>query len=100
MLWLLTCGGSAGCAASTSTDGAGLERGAAIFDAQCALCHGRDGRLGLSGAKDLTGSTLDRDQVVGVIMNGRGAMMAYGKVLTPEEVQAVADHVLALRAVR
>lgn len=71
--------------------------GKMIFNAQCAHCHGRKGDLGLSGAKDLTASTLDRKEVLALVRDGKGAMMGYGSQLKPNELEAVVDHVLTLR---
>ncbi|MFT3884759.1 MAG: cytochrome c [Flavobacteriales bacterium] len=72
-------------------------RGKSIFNSQCAMCHGRAGDLGLNGAKDLTTSALPADEVTAVVTNGRGAMMAYGKILDPGQVKDVVEHVLTLR---
>ena len=94
---LFACDGVENGSSQLPADASTNASGGRIFDAQRALCHGRDGRLGMSGAKDLAVSKLDRAQVAAVVTNGRGAMMAYGRILTPEELDAVVDHVLTLR---
>lgn len=62
----------------------------------CTLCHGNDGKLNLSGAKDLSLSTLTRDEMIRQVSEGKGAMMAYKNVLTRREIEAVVDHVRTL----
>ena len=71
--------------------------GEAIFNTNCALCHGRKGDLGMSGAKDLTKSTLKREEMIAIIAHGKGNMMPYTNVLKPEEIELVVDHALTLR---
>ncbi len=73
--------------------------GSRLFGTHCTLCHGDDGRLGLSGAKDLTASALSREEMIAVVRNGRGAMMGYGRVLSEEEIGLVVDHVRSLEKV-
>lgn len=90
----------AACSSGTAPDDvtATPSAGEITFNSQCAACHGRKGDLGLNGAKDLRHSTLSREEAVAVITQGRNGMMGYGGRLTPEEIQALADHVLSLRA--
>jgi cytochrome c6 len=71
--------------------------GALLFLDQCAVCHGRQGDLGLSGAKDLRGSSLGRDEMAAVISQGKGAMAGFGAKLSAQQIGQVADHVLSLR---
>lgn len=70
--------------------------GRVVFNTNCALCHGRDGKAGLNGAKDLTRSTLTKEEMTLIIRNGKGAMMPYKAVLTAPEIAAVVDHVRKL----
>ena len=63
-----------------------------------ARCATARSRLGLSGAKDLTLSVLTRDEVTTVVAGGKGMMVGYRNVLKPGELDAVVDHVMALRA--
>jgi mono/diheme cytochrome c family protein len=64
--------------------------GKAIFDANCASCHGVDGKAMLAGAKDLTVSTLSHDEYLSVITKGKNSMAAYEKILSQEQIEAVA----------
>jgi cytochrome c6 len=93
---LLACGS----ASVSEADAPPPTEGEMVFNTNCAMCHGRKGDLGLNGAKDLVMSTLSRDEVTAIVTKGKGAMMPYGKTLSKKEVEAVAAHVLTLRAVK
>lgn len=94
-------------AVQVETGGADKENGSAtesnvidgktVFQANCITCHGEDGQLGLMGSPNLTTSVLDITSKVEIIRNGKGAMQAFGGVLTDEEIQAVATYVDSLK---
>jgi mono/diheme cytochrome c family protein len=72
--------------------------GAALFLQHCAICHGENGKLGASGAKDLSLSKLDGNQVVQMIKNGKNAMPPMKDLLGSEaNIDLVAAHVIKLR---
>lgn len=71
--------------------------GMAVFRQQCVTCHGADGKLGLNGAKDLSASLLSKDERIQVITHGRNLMQPFEKILSPEEIQAVAEYTLSLK---
>lgn len=71
--------------------------GLKIFKTYCVTCHGKDGKLGLSGAADLSASVLSKDEAVEVITNGRKLMAPYKSILSPDEIDAVAEYILTLR---
>lgn len=71
--------------------------GAAIFDKNCKLCHGVDGRLGLNGAKDLSLSTLITSERINIITNGKNLMTPFGQLLSPSEIDSVASFTFQLR---
>jgi mono/diheme cytochrome c family protein len=56
-----------------------------------------DGKLGLSGAKDLSESTLDSSVVKSIIADGKGAMMLFKGTLNNAEIDAVSKFVVTLR---
>jgi cytochrome c6 len=94
-LLVLSCAGDAG---TSSTPPGGRSRGAVLFGTHCTLCHGKDGTLGISGAKDLSVSALSKDEMIALVTNGKGAMTAYKNVLTKAEIEAVVEHVLTLQS--
>lgn len=67
--------------------------GKEIFEEKCTLCHGNDGKLALSGAKDLTATQLDHGGIVTIITEGKNTMAAYKGILSPEQIEAVAAYI-------
>lgn len=72
---------------------------AEIFAANCAVCHGRDGRAKTArgkraGATDFT-SDWNRDEARGIriITNGKGQMPSFKKKLTAAEIRSVFSYV-------
>lgn len=65
--------------------------GKSFYEANCALCHGSDGKLGMAGALDLTKTALDVPGIKEVIVNGRGAMPP--AQVSNEQAAAIADYV-------
>lgn len=77
-------------------NGSELDAGQALYASYCQSCHGTDGALGLSGAKDLRVSTLTTEEKKDLIRNGKGAMPAQTQ-LTDAEVDAVVRYTETLR---
>jgi mono/diheme cytochrome c family protein len=82
--------------------------GAAIFENNCASCHGLDGKARTPagrkiGAKDLSVNKLDDAALAAQVRNGvknaQGVdvMPSFKERLTPEEVSAVVAHVKTFR---
>ena len=72
--------------------------GAQLFLNNCASCHGVNGKLGMSGAKNLSKIILNDKQIARVIMNGKGTMPAFKEILSSDtEIQAVVKHVRTLK---
>lgn len=67
--------------------------GKSLYEANCALCHGGDGKLGASGAKDLSISMLDNEGIKEIILHGQGAMPA--AQVNEEQAAAIAEYVNA-----
>lgn len=67
-------------AAAASVDGS------ALYEANCKLCHGNDGKLGMAGAKDLSATALSVEEIKEIVLKGKGAMPA----AAVNEVQAAA----------
>jgi cytochrome c6 len=73
-----------------------VPNGALIFNQNCKICHGADGRLGLNGAKDLTASVLQKNERIELITKGKNIMPPFNTLLTEKEIEAVATFSLSL----
>jgi mono/diheme cytochrome c family protein len=73
-----------------------LVAGGAIFTQYCTICHGVDGKLGVNGAKDITGSALTKEERITLITNGKKTMTAFGGILNPDEIEAAALYSMSL----
>ena len=65
--------------------------GKALYEAKCVLCHGDDGKLGLTGAKDISATAMDVAAMKEIILKGKGAMPP--AQVTEEQAAAIADYV-------
>ena len=69
-----------------------------LYTLNCSSCHGADGKLGLSGAKDLTLSVLSDQQRIALITNGKNAMPSMKDALgSIQNIKSVADYVKSLK---
>ncbi len=65
---------------------------------QCLSCHGADGKLGNSGAKDLSISKLTPEEIKEVLSEGKGAMPPALELLAdPNHMDSVVQFVQSLR---
>ena len=71
--------------------------GQLLFQQNCVRCHGANGQLGRNGAHNLTKSNLNAFGRTYLVTNGLGKMPAFGKKLTPAQVQQVVAYSLTLR---
>lgn len=69
----------------------GAVDGKTLYEANCKICHGNDGKLGMAGASDLTKTTLTVSDIKSVILNGKNAMNPIE--MSDEQAAAVADYV-------
>lgn len=69
--------------------------GKTLYDANCKLCHGEDGKLGMAGATDLSTSELKKNKIIEVILKGKGSMPPAG--VDENQANLIADFVLSLR---
>jgi cytochrome c6 len=81
-------------AQKSSQTGATAPDGMAVFRKNCVVCHGSNGNLGLNGAKDLSQSTLTAAERTAIVTNGKNLMTPFGKILNPEEIDAVVQYTL------
>lgn len=69
-----------------------------LYYNQCSACHGIDGALGNSGAKDLTKSKFTDDQILHILNEGKGAMPAQIQLIgKPSEMDSVMEFIKTLR---
>lgn len=76
---------------------AGPVDGKSIFRAKCTVCHGEDGKKGVMGAADLTGSIVSEEGATLIVKNGKNAMTAFGGQLSDDEISAVVKYIMTLR---
>ncbi len=65
--------------------------GKTLYENNCKLCHGSDGKLGMAGAKDISITVLDLEAIKNIIMNGKNAMPA--AAVNDEQANAIAEYV-------
>ncbi|MFN9836776.1 MAG: c-type cytochrome [Pseudanabaena sp.] len=76
-----------------------VSQGAKIFNNNCAQCHA-GGRNNVVAAKTLKADALEKygkksvEAISLQVTKGKGAMPAFGKKLSPEEINLVANYVL------
>jgi len=74
------------------------EKGENLFILNCASCHSEDGKLGSSGAKDLSVSKLNDKQIEQIIRKGKNAMPSQEAILeTDGNIKLVIEHVKTLK---
>lgn len=68
-----------------------------LWKQNCSLCHGKDGTLGVNGAKDLRLSELPLDSRVMLIKTGKGLMTGFQGRLKEKEIEALAKYTLTFK---
>lgn len=96
-MFVYSCGGSGSNTQTTTGEPAAVASGAQLYSENCVICHGQNGKAGMSGATDLSTSVLSHEATVNVIANGRNGMRAFSNQFSKEEIEAVAKHVESLR---
>lgn len=72
--------------------------GELLYLNNCAACHGVDGKLGVSGARDLASIEIDTAAIYKILVEGKNLMPPFGYILTTEEERnAVVEQVISLR---
>ena len=80
------------------------ENGTELFDVHCAGCHPNGANI-IRRGKNLKQKALNRhgytsvDEIATLITNGKGLMSAYGKQLSENEINALANYVLEQAAI-
>jgi mono/diheme cytochrome c family protein len=68
-----------------------------VYTNLCQNCHGADGKLMLSGAKDLSISMLTKEEQILIITKGKNAMAAYESQLSEQQIEAVVTYIETLK---
>lgn len=98
LLALVSCGGEKAKPVIDPKTGEEVVSGRDLYSTNCTACHGDDGALGYSDAKDLSVSTLSDEEIMDMIINGKNGMMPYKNILkTEKERKAVMNYVKSLR---
>ncbi len=92
-LFILACAGKD----NTSSNNASAADGLAVYKKNCVLCHGMDGKLGVSGSKDITASVLSQAEREILIKNGKGMMTPFEGILSEDEIKAVAEYTMKIK---
>ena len=71
--------------------------GATVYTQTCLMCHGPLGDKGLAGAKNLIISTMSDSSTPAIVRDGKGAMMAYGTMLSEVELENIVVYIKTLR---
>jgi len=81
------------------------EKSAATYKAKCAVCHGASGKGDSPAGKSMGVLSFSDPAMAGksdadlraVIEKGKNKMPAYGKSLTPEEIQGLVAYIRSLK---
>jgi uncharacterized membrane protein SirB2 len=76
---------------TVGAEGVAANDGESLYRMNCSLCHGADGKLGASGAKDISTTELDVAGIKNIILNGKGMMNPVA--VSDEQANAIADYV-------
>ena len=71
--------------------------GKQLFEQYCVLCHGKDGKLQMNGAKDLTLSVLSVEERIALMKSGKGLMTPFEGIITEEEMRSIASYAVTLK---
>ena len=71
--------------------------GIELYKKNCENCHGAEGNAGVSGAKDLSISTLSTADKKVIVSKGKGNMTAYDGILNASEINSVVEYIETLK---
>ncbi|TMV17513.1 cytochrome c [Paenibacillus thermoaerophilus] len=92
----LTAGLAAGCGGGGGAAQSGEPREPeAIYKQLCINCHGNNLEGRSAPALKTIGATKSAEEIAGIIQKGQNGMPSFGKMLKPEEIQALADWLAA-----
>lgn len=69
-----------------------------LYMNHCASCHGANGKLGVSGASDLSKSKMSVIEIKDILKKGRNGMPVMKEILGSEEnMESVSNYVIELK---
>lgn len=72
--------------------------GTTFYEQRCAVCHGNDGKLGVSDAKDLSESDLSDEEVKNIINKGKNGMPPFEHTIESDSTLIeLVEHIKLLR---
>lgn len=72
--------------------------GSTYYEQRCAVCHGHDGKLGVSDAKDLSKSDLSDEGVKDIINKGKNGMPPFEHIIESDSTLIeLVEHIKLLR---
>ncbi len=91
-------GGAATTAAggATTSAAASTADGKALYETNCATCHGKTGGGGFGPSLKGIQNSLSEDQETSIIKSGQGSMPGFGGQLSAEEVAAIVAYTRTL----
>lgn len=89
------------CSSQSGQGNGSVSSGKALYENNCAQCHGEDGKLGKSGATDLSMSNLTDNESKNRIKNGLNAMPPMAEVLGSEaNIDSVVQYIKTFRTAK
>ena len=85
------------CGGEKKTNADGSPNGKQLYEDNCSICHGGDGKAGVSEAKDLSTSTMSLEEAISVIENGKGKMTPFKEMMNEKEREAVGKYIQELK---
>lgn len=73
------------------TEGIASTDGKSLYEANCKLCHGDDGKQGAMGASDISKTIMDVSAIKQTILNGKGSMVKIE--MSDEQAAAISSYV-------
>lgn len=77
--------------AAVQTEGIASTDGKSLYEVNCKLCHGDDGKQGAMGAADLSKTVMDAATIKQTILNGKGSMVKIE--MSEEQAAAISSYV-------
>jgi mono/diheme cytochrome c family protein len=71
--------------------------GKALYNAQCAICHGANGSANLSGAKNLQYTNKTNKEIIKIIKSGKNTMPKIKPEFNKQEMKALVDYIKNLK---